>query len=278
MIRIHKPRQAPAILREKGTQRRSAHSRSFTLHGARRFEFDRSIYGHHTVKEALLSAQHGKCCFCESKVRHVASGDVEHFRPKAAVRQSEDDPLDAPGYYWLAYDWSNLFFCCERCNRRHKANLFPLADPEKRVRRHHDARRIGVERPLFIDPGSEDPGRFMSFRRSSVYPIDDSERGKQTIRGLGLDRAALDENRHATLVPLGVCVEVLLGARRARVDDPDLVAAAALALARRTHDSAEYSAAVRCMLRAEFGDDRLRFPLASEELIAFAAGHDLPMY
>lgn len=29
----------------------------------------------------------------------LRAGDVEHWRPKAAVQQAEDQPLESPGYY-----------------------------------------------------------------------------------------------------------------------------------------------------------------------------------
>jgi hypothetical protein len=106
------------------------------------------------VKAALRIAQHDKCGFCESKVTHVAFGDVEHFRPKAAFRAIQGDALTRPGYYWLAYEWTNLLFACEPCNRRHKGNLFPLVDEATRARSHTDD--ITRETPLFIDPTAED--------------------------------------------------------------------------------------------------------------------------
>lgn len=261
---------------DAGVARRRVHSREFTKGGVQRFVFDRSIYAHETVKQALLTAQHGKCCFCEAKVRHISAGDIEHFRPMAAVRQTANGPLDVPGYYWLAYDWSNLYFCCERCNRRQKASLFPLADPTKRVRTHLRARDVRKEQPLFIDPGNEEPERFIGFRRHAVYPIGNSERAKHTIAALGLDRPELDEHRRSVLEPLKVCAVVLLAARRSRPIGAELIELAAKALARGTGDSSEYSAAVRCMLRSELGDGRLRFPLTQSDLVGYAAGRGLP--
>ena len=56
------------------------------------FEFDSSVYGHKTVKKALIEAQHGKCCFCEAKVVHISYGDVEHFRPKGGVSSERGRP------------------------------------------------------------------------------------------------------------------------------------------------------------------------------------------
>ena len=71
-----------------------------------------TAYSAKSVKNALIKAQHEKCCFCEAKGTHVAYGDVEHFRPKGGFRQDPNDPLGRPGYYWHAYAWENLFFSC----------------------------------------------------------------------------------------------------------------------------------------------------------------------
>jgi hypothetical protein len=106
--------------------------------GSEKFDFDAGIYAHETVKAALKECQHDKCAFCESKVSHIAYGDVEHFRPKKGYLQEDGDELQRPGYYWLAYEWTNLLFCCQICNQRHKRNLFPLTDPSQRATSHHD--------------------------------------------------------------------------------------------------------------------------------------------
>lgn len=126
MIRIHKPAAPPAVLASKGTaetnRNRGAYEADPAAYdsGATTFSFDSGLYGHESVKAELIKAQHAKCCFCESKITHIAYGDVEHFRPKAGYRQHPDDPLGRPGYYWLAYDWSNLYLACQLCNQRFK--------------------------------------------------------------------------------------------------------------------------------------------------------------
>jgi|GEM_PF-3428357 len=113
MISIHKPAAAPEILltrgREETGRNQEAYERAPADHdrGASKLSFRSDIYGHSSVKEALIAAQHGKCCFCEAKITHISYGDVEHFRPKAGYRQHPRDPLGRPGYYWLAYDWGN---------------------------------------------------------------------------------------------------------------------------------------------------------------------------
>jgi uncharacterized protein (TIGR02646 family) len=200
MIRINRPDVAPEILRTKGKRKTAALKANYTKRGVayrsgdKKFVFDREVYADVTVKQALIAAQSGKCCFCESKVTHVSYGDVEHFRPKSAFRQSRSAALTNPGYYWLAYEWENLLFGCELCNRRSKANLFPLADQTLRAACHSDD--IDSEEPLFIDPARDDPEEYISFRAEVPFAINDNPRGEETIGALNLrDREALSERR-----------------------------------------------------------------------------------
>ena len=154
MIGITKPAEPPEVLTRETTHQRIAECCDrFSVAaddyraGRRKFTFSDSIYNHETVKEALILAQHGKCCFCEMKI--ADEGDVEHFRPKSGYRQRTGDRLGRPGYYWLAYEWSNLLLACSSCNQRFKRNLFPLADPSQRAESH--AADINLEEPLLIN-------------------------------------------------------------------------------------------------------------------------------
>lgn len=163
--------------------------------GTKTFAFDAALYGDAAVKQALIAAQHGKCCFCERKIG--GEGDVEHFRPKASFCQGAGFPLERPGYYWLAYEWDNLLLACLVCNQRFKRSLFPLLDAVKRARNHHGD--VTQERPLFIHPVEEDPARFIGFRKEVPYAINGSRRAKETIKALGLDRENLSEERREHL-------------------------------------------------------------------------------
>jgi uncharacterized protein (TIGR02646 family) len=199
MIRVRKPARCPEVLRTKGKARRRSHERAYSTDsksydsGAKAFSFDSAIYTHPSVKSALLNAQHEKCAFCESKITHIAYGDVEHFRPKAGWRQTDKDALHRPGYYWLAYEWSNLLVACALCNQQFKRNLFPLKTPARRAMNH--LQDIASEEPLLIDPAREDPEAFISFRKEVPYAIGGNARGTATIKILGLKRRALAERR-----------------------------------------------------------------------------------
>jgi hypothetical protein len=205
MIRIKRPKSAPGILSGRGATERKKQCQAFAG-GQRAFKFEPAIYGASTVKQTLVKAQHRKCCFCESKVSHIAYGHVEHFRPKGGYRQRNGDKLQTPGYFWLAYEWSNLLFSCEICNSRFKKNLFPLVVPSGRARKPTDP--IPTERPLFIDPASEDPAVHLGFREEYPYAVNGSRRGTATWRALGLDREELAEARRDHLKMVQVLKKV----------------------------------------------------------------------
>jgi hypothetical protein len=244
MIQVTKPAKAPAVLVTKGKPKRRAHIAAYNR-GARTFSFDSKIYRHNTVKEALIKAQYDKCFLCESKITHISFGDVEHFRPKAAYRQSVSDPLQKPGYYWLAYEWSNLFLACQLCNQLFKKNLFPLANPSARAISHRH--KVAREKSLFIDPSVENPEEYISFRKEVPYPINDNPKGKTTITDLGLKRQKLNEKRFERyeileqLYLIAFRTPAIPESERAK----DLLAKAAL-------DDAEYASMARAAIKAKF--------------------------
>jgi uncharacterized protein (TIGR02646 family) len=192
MISVVKPKKVPDILKTKG---RTATRRLCRQHarGEHDFQFRSSIYAARSVKSELEQCQHSKCAFCESFFMHVGYGDVEHFRPKAGYKQVDTDPLEKPGYYWLAYAWKNLFYSCQLCNQQFKKNLFPLRDPELRARTHkHD---IFDEDPLLIDPTRDDPSELIQFVGEVAHHVEGQKKGEVTIQVLGLNRDELIEER-----------------------------------------------------------------------------------
>lgn len=194
MIRIVRPMPAPQHLTDKAPDALKRHEAALNKHG--KLEFDNTIYGHKSVKDVLVAMQHKKCAFCEADVRHVAPGDVEHFRPKAGVKQCDGDALERPGYWWLAYEWENLLFACSVCNSRGKGNLFPLENALKRCRKKTDA--LTGEKPLFInpaDPNEEDPEHLIEWRGSEPVAANGNMRARVTITALGLDRSDLWDHR-----------------------------------------------------------------------------------
>lgn len=245
MIRVKKPKEVPEILSNQGIAKRAEMCDAFDK-GEIKFDFDNQIYGHETVKSVLKKSQHDKCFLCESKVTHVSSGDVEHFRPKGGYRQSAQHKLQKPGYFWLAYEWRNLFFVCELCNRRFKKNLFPLLKTKSRCTSHKID--INQEEPLFINPETENPEDYISFRGEIVFAIDGNVRGQTTIEGAGLDRVELENNRKTTLEKIKRIYEIA----NATPELPQSQEAISYLYDECTSETHEYSAMIKTALKAEF--------------------------
>src|SRR5580704_6533231 len=63
-----------------------------------RHRFDSRIFASPSVKNTLLALFHSKCAYCESRVAHTGTLDIEHFRPKmGAVGINKDYSED---HYW----------------------------------------------------------------------------------------------------------------------------------------------------------------------------------
>ena len=196
MIFVDKPNPPEEL--SKGEPLKSDYCSSFDSDGEayksgkEKFKFDKKIYGHKNVKAELLAAQFNKCCYCESKLRNTSSGDVEHYRPKAYSQQGKGQPRIYPGYYWLVYDWDNLFVSCEICNRSHKKNYFPLSNPDEKVRDHSGA--LYKEKPLILNPGGcKNFCKHITFHNEIARGI--SRAGKTTVEVIGLNRQPLQESR-----------------------------------------------------------------------------------
>jgi len=213
MIRIDRE-DAPRVLTTRGAARTRQDCAAYEaspdayLTGQKTFTADSRIYGRAVVKKALLRSQHKKCCYCERKILASGYGDVEHFRPKGAFRQDEVSDEQKPGYYWLAYTWSNLLISCSVCNTSWKRTHFPLENPLSRARSHMDS--VVEERPLLIDPTVEDPREHIRYNGDAPYAL--TARGRETIERLGLRRGDLLEQRQTLLrllTTLRSVVEVL---------------------------------------------------------------------
>lgn len=159
-----------------------------------------SAYGRDQVRTTLKDAFHGKCAYCESEVLSIGHGDIEHWRPKGAVKGSAAEG----GYWWLAAKWENLLLSCALCNQPPgKGTQFPLAEGSPRAAAEGDEE---LEQPLLIDPTSEDPDEFLG---SVVVTEDDEEllliqaidepgdepRGQTTIEVFRLNRPELAGER-----------------------------------------------------------------------------------
>lgn len=155
--------------------------------GKKTFSFSTNLYKgdkEKEIKEALLKIQDYKCCYCEQEINGYV--DVEHFRPKNTYLKTEKDGKNYPSYYWLAYDWDNLFMACEVCNSSYKKSLFPLLDESTRSKNHLG--KIENEKPLLVHPTNEKPEDFITFKNFLAQGVDEQERGKKVIEFFALNK------------------------------------------------------------------------------------------
>ena len=211
MIKISKPAKVPLKLENEGkllTQKNCSDyeaNPNLYINGNEEFVISSLVYNHSTVKKSLKAAQYNKCCFCE-KEQNDEYGAVEHFRPKMGYKAQTKDKLKKPGYYWLGYEWTNLYFVCSPCNTK-KGNLFPLLNEKQRATWH----KMGIteEIPLLLDPaGEHNPRNHIVF--DNQFPRGLTEFGKKTIETCKLDRDALNGKRKKLLNQIEDNILILL--------------------------------------------------------------------
>ena len=217
MIRIHKTPAIPAMLSGRGVTESAILNQAYSANSAlyrsatgvsnkilTKMSFDSGIYGDSTVKTLLINDQHEKCCFCEAKFLDNSYGDVEHFRPKGAYQKRNSGPLTYPGYYWLGYDWDNLLFSCEKCNRSYKRNYFPLQTEATRKPFHNHPNLLQNEDCLLVNPNMENPANFITFREEVPVAINGNDKGKKTIEAFQLERMNNTRMEHLLTLELAL--------------------------------------------------------------------------
>jgi hypothetical protein len=154
----------------------------------------------------------GKCAYCETYITDFQHGDVEHFRPKAGITDENDNPVylknndgtakkdgagnsvPHPGYYWLAYDWTNLLPSCIKCNEADVINNQKIGKhmrfPVKGVHAQKPEELPG-EQPFLINPAStleaDDPENHLQINTDTGLLEPLTERGEMCIKIFGLN-------------------------------------------------------------------------------------------
>jgi hypothetical protein len=196
------------------------------------------LYRRKSIKSSVYLAKdgpfRGRCAYCDSYIADFQHGDMEHFRPKKAVTNDKDEPVmivdaasaqkDHPGYYWLAYSWSNLVPSCITCNQPGedgigKRNRFPVAKNKYAT----TPEEIQDETPLLfnpIDPDDEDPEDHIGidFKTGLLIARNGSPRAESCIKIFGLNiRDQLVQERKSALSEIKAKCTELLYADEARV-------------------------------------------------------------
>ncbi len=151
------------------------------------------------IRESILISLrelfNGKCAYCESTVDLNKKNIYDHFRPKYGARGLKKDFAEEH-YWWLTYDWNNLYYSCSECNQ-YKASWFPVDG--KRVKAKTTYKQtITEEKNILIDPCLDNPEDHLIFDfNGMVQPT--TERGKITIEILQLNRKKLISARERTI-------------------------------------------------------------------------------
>jgi len=186
----------PTTLSERKTEtRRNTCIRDTTYHQNKKFD---QRFKQRETKVRLKRNYYKKCAFCEQKVFDgvgtTLSDDtstIEHYRPKSI-------------YYWLAYSWDNLLWCCRRCNQN-KDNHFRISSTKIEYNGiflqniHNSVMGYNSsEKPCMIHPELEDVKSELLFATNGHVKSDDV-RVQYTITTCGIDRDDLNEKRKKIL-------------------------------------------------------------------------------
>ena len=175
--------EAPAALRSDMAEQERRRAEEFFAPSGRktsqktiqkfqeRYEINWSLL--RETRPALEELFRHKCAFCESPDSGSNPLDLGHFRPIAEII----DPLpNAPvlqssavsnaaqssrtGYWWLTYEWENLYLICRACAERSRVT-FPVAG--KRASPGTRGSVLQDEKPLLIDPCLDRPQELLTF-------------------------------------------------------------------------------------------------------------------
>ncbi len=163
------------------------------------------------VKPQAQALFNDKCAYCESLIAAIAFGDLEHFRPKTI-------------YWWLSYEWDNLYSVCQICNQ-YKKDLFPIVGD--RAKTYSRGQELQAEKYLLLDPCVDKPAFHFRykldeilkdvkiesissiFQPNNINTFDGYDRGQITIDTLGLNRKELCLSRFQKAKIIGIFLETL---------------------------------------------------------------------
>jgi 5-methylcytosine-specific restriction endonuclease McrA len=148
-------------------------------------------------RESLDETFSGKCAFCESRITETDYTDMDRFRPtyKAIGLDGEPSPQH---YWWLAYEWTNIYMACFVCNKL-KGSRFPVGGARAEERTYGE--KLLDEQPLLLDPCADYPEEELLFDEMGMV-ASDTKRGRMTIEVFGLNRRPLVEARKVMLEAL----------------------------------------------------------------------------
>jgi predicted ATPase len=141
-------------------------------------------------REQLHAAFNSKCAFCESYIKLTDFSCMDRYRPKSGAIGLDGSP-SGDHYWWLAYEWSNLYLVCLPCNKI-RGDRFPVG--KTRAAPRSMGKDLLTEEPLFLDPCYDFPEDHLVFDEKGIV-ASDAQKGQITIDILGLNRTPLVQAR-----------------------------------------------------------------------------------
>ena len=150
-------------------------------------------FNKHT-KDSLKRIYNNKCAYCEKRIvknnaenTNEKENSIEHYRPKSK-------------YYWLAFSWDNLLWCCTRCNT-YKSDEFEIVknkvvyDKSFDSNMHTSTKEYNnLEEPKMVHPELEDIMDKLIFDKKGKISSNNN-RVQYTIDCCRLDRDYLNTKR-----------------------------------------------------------------------------------
>lgn len=185
------------------------------------------------LRPALWQLGNMKCWYSESLLQEQ-EGHVEHYRPKNRLHGAAHQ-----GYWWRAFDWTNMRLSHPTSNIRRKDYLtgeaagkgsyFPLREGCVRAT---DEPSEANEQPVLLDPTSPTDCKLLSFDTSNGKPIprfDDKEdawkyyRAQESINYYHLDEGTWNYKRKDLIDEVSVLCDKLLKVEESGGNSDELI-------------------------------------------------------
>ncbi|EIM30453.1 HNH endonuclease family protein [Microvirga lotononidis] len=229
------------------------------------------------VKPVFMRLQSNKCAFCEwplgGEFAGKATQDVEHFRPKNAVKEWPKKPKKGTpptypfstggkgdGYHWLAYDLGNYAAACKACNTARKSNYFPIAGAARGASGADIATLNALEQPFLIFPlgtVDDDPEDLITFEGIVAKPTRDDDSHERRRATVTIDFFALNSREELWEDRFRVIREVFYALGQAKTAKDDMADAALRTIADAISESGPQASCARSYLRLIEDDPEL---------------------
>lgn len=141
-------------------------------------------------KRPLAKLFHRKCAFCETRLEtDLSNCNIVWFRPKADAMDLKGN-TDPDHYWWLIYEWSNLYPACTPCSRQ-KSSRFPVDGP--RAEPGFFDEDLENEKRLIYDPCQNTRFKFSYLGDGKIEPA--NRMAATTVEVFGLNRTQLVRDR-----------------------------------------------------------------------------------